>query len=119
MSTGALLSRNSLPDHLKLISYAPDSSSQSYEVQAILNHRGNYNSCEYLVKWKNSSFKDAWIKHTDFDDLDIIRRYWKRRSITDSTLVGDNVVTTPTPRMQSKTKPQSTTKRTRRPKSNN
>jgi hypothetical protein len=39
-STGALLSRNSPPDHLKLISYAPDSNSQSYEVQAIVNHRG-------------------------------------------------------------------------------
>jgi hypothetical protein len=42
-------------------------------------------------------FKDAWIKHTDFDDLDIISWYWKRRSTTDSNLVGDDVVTRPEP----------------------
>ena len=90
---------------------------QSYEVQAILNHRGNYNSREYLVKWKNSTFKDAWIKQADFDDLDIICRNWKRRCTTDSTLVGDHVVITPKP--QSKTKPRMVIKRTRRPNSKN
>ena len=94
-STGALLSRNSPPDHLKLISFAPDMDYQSHEVLAILNHRGTYNSREYLVKWKNPTLKDTWIKQSDFDDYDIIRKYWKRRSPSHSNLKGDNVVTTP------------------------
>jgi hypothetical protein len=91
--TGALLSRNSPPDHLKLISYAHDSSSQSYEVQAILNHRGTYHSREYLVKWKNS-FRNWKAKEMElYVTPKIVPNQLSRKSShsMDSTIAPPNV----------------------------
>ena len=77
--TGALLPRNVPPSQLKIISYHADPSEQSFEVLSILNHRGSVQDREYLVKWKHE-YPDTWIHHAKFNDLDIIRKYWARRT---------------------------------------
>ena len=77
--TGALLPRNVPPFQLKIISYHADPSEQSFEVHSILNHCGSTQEREYLVKWKHDH-PDAWIHHAKFNDLEIIRKYWARRT---------------------------------------
>lgn len=51
---------------------------KSYEIEAIINHRGPPKNREYLVRWKNySSEWDEWLKIDNFNDIDFVRRYWK------------------------------------------
>ena len=73
------LLRNVPPSQLKIISYHADPSEQSFEVLSILNHRGSTQDQEYLGKWKHG-YPDTWIHHAKFIDLDIIRKYWARRT---------------------------------------
>jgi transposase InsO family protein len=96
-STGALLPRNAAPSQLKIISYAPDSTQTSFEIDAILDHRGEVNyDRAYLVKWKHDH-PNSWIPERDFDDVDCITQYWKRRITpqASSFLEGGNVMTEP------------------------
>jgi hypothetical protein len=99
-STGALLPRNAAPSQLKIISHAPDNKQASFEVDAILDHRGTVNyDRSYLVKWKHDH-PHTWIPEQDFDDLDCISAYCKRRSTAHdfqpgSFLKGDNVMISP------------------------
>ncbi|KAG1038874.1 hypothetical protein G6F43_012615 [Rhizopus delemar] len=42
---------------------------QSYEVEAVLNHRGPPKNREYLVRWKNHSSEwDEWLTADKFND---------------------------------------------------
>ena len=110
-ATGALLPRNAAPSQLKIISHAPDDKQASFEVDAILDHRGTVNyDRSYLVKWKHDH-PHTWIPEQDFNDLDCISSYWKRRSTAHhahpgSFLKGDNVMISPSPQ-QPKPGPQS------------
>ncbi|RKP15587.1 hypothetical protein ROZALSC1DRAFT_26307, partial [Rozella allomycis CSF55] len=49
------------------------------EIERILNHRQNKETKEdeYYVQWKGlPSTENEWVKTSDFQDLDIIRKYW-------------------------------------------
>ena len=79
-NSGALLPRNYPPSALKLISTDPVFTSESYVVDAILNHRATKNGFEYLVRWKNYSKQhDSWEPASNFDDETTIVNYRKRR----------------------------------------
>ncbi|KAJ8651513.1 hypothetical protein O0I10_012926 [Lichtheimia ornata] len=80
--TGALMSRNYVPSELKLISQddvVPID--ELYEVEAILNHRGQPGKRQYLVRWKGyGEDEDSWLDPDAFTDPDFILQYWKRRN---------------------------------------
>jgi hypothetical protein len=78
-SDGTLLPQNYPPSSLKLISQDPILSGQSYEVEAILDHRGEEQKREYLVKWKGFDKKhNTWEPVGHFNDHAVIDKYWKR-----------------------------------------
>ncbi|KAJ8651355.1 hypothetical protein O0I10_013135 [Lichtheimia ornata] len=79
--TGALMPRDYAPSELKLISVKDVVSTDDlYEVQAIIDHRGDEGHREYLVRWKGYTPEDdTWQLPEDFTDPDFIQQYWKRR----------------------------------------
>jgi len=84
-ATGSLLPRNTPPSHLKLISYTPPEDQHSFEIDAVINHRGQTNRDRaYLIKWKHNH-PDTWVPEVDFDDLAAISRYWDRRHASTRT----------------------------------
>ena len=79
-SNGALLSRNFPPSALKLISQDPIRAGETYEIEAILDHRGEGKERTYLVKWKGyDSSENTWEPIDNFQDITVINEYWKRR----------------------------------------
>jgi Chromo (CHRromatin Organisation MOdifier) domain len=77
---GTLLPHNYPPSALKLISQDPIFSGQSYEVEAILDHKDKGPDRYYLVKWKNfDKSHNSWEPVTNFNDHAVIDKYWKRR----------------------------------------
>ena len=102
--TGALMPRNYTSVELKLISQdeiieLDDEGNElkSYEVQAILNHRGTPTKREYLVRWKNySSEWDEWISQDQFNATDTLRDYWKKIGIPYKPKKSNVVTNSPT-----------------------
>jgi len=84
--TGALLTRNIPPSHIKLISHdtlLPED--KSYEVLALLDHKGTpYTSdASYLVRWKGYSPEDdSWEPEENIISKSLIDTYLKRRGLT-------------------------------------
>lgn len=80
-ATGSLLSRNVPINHMKMItkdSGTPEDN--AFEIEAIINHQGAAPRYKYLVKWKGySDDNNSWVPAADFNDVDIIKKYWKRR----------------------------------------
>lgn len=83
--TDTLLARDVPTSHIKLIhddSVKPDDNSEIYEVQAIVDHRGQGPNIEYLTRWKH--FKeddDTWQAPETFDGTDMVKAYWARRNV--------------------------------------
>jgi hypothetical protein len=78
-SIGSLLPRDLPPSKLKPIKEQP--STTSYEVEAIVNHRGKRNNLEYLVKWKDyPPDENTWEPPASFNSDRPILQYWRRRS---------------------------------------
>jgi hypothetical protein len=76
--TGELLDRNIPPDQLKLVSIKPresDLTSNVYEVERILAHRGSPGSYEFQIKWKNWRVP-TWEPESNLRDLAIVQDYW-------------------------------------------
>jgi transposase InsO family protein len=79
-NTGSLLPRNYPPSALKPISHDPITQDKSYEVEAILNHRGEDSNRQYLVKWKGyDTAHNSWEPVGNFDDVAVIDKYWQRK----------------------------------------
>jgi hypothetical protein len=66
---------------LKLVSRNPIAPEEHGEVEKIESHRKLDTGCmEYLVKWKKfSADSNQWIHESNFDDLEPITTYWKKR----------------------------------------
>lgn len=81
-ATGDLLDRHVPMDQLKLISKkarSKDNANEVFEVNTILDHRGEPGTYEYLVSWKNyDSSHNTWEPSTNFLDDTVIRNYWKQ-----------------------------------------
>jgi hypothetical protein len=56
---------------------------EHFEVEAIMDRRMSpgQHTHEYLVKWKNYNVSfNSWITAEDFDDLKMIKTYWKKNT---------------------------------------
>jgi hypothetical protein len=77
--SGAELDRRVPPDQLKLVSEKPrsqDLETQEYEIDCILEHRGQPGTYEYKTKFKG--FRNpTWVPEENFVDTALIRDYWK------------------------------------------
>jgi transposase InsO family protein len=79
-TTGALRPRNYAPSQLKLVQR--DSVAEpSYEIESVIDHRFmDDGSVEYLVHWEGySDDDDEWIPYENFDDVECISDYFRRR----------------------------------------
>jgi hypothetical protein len=77
--TGALASRNYVPSELKSVSH-DDNNRDTFEIEAILDHKGTPGNRQYKVRWKGyTSEHDQWVKAKDMNAQDEIEIYWKRR----------------------------------------
>jgi hypothetical protein len=75
-ATGAIVS-GSFPRH-KIKIVAKKQTSQSYEIEKILDHTLNNDRTEYLVKWKGyPDSVNSWIPKDNFDSMKIINKYHK------------------------------------------
>ena len=79
--TGALLSRDVPPSHIKLISQETHASGDDfYEIQSIVDHKGRSGNYKYRVRWKGYNAKDdTWEPAENFNDRTLIEKYWLRR----------------------------------------
>ncbi|ORX42250.1 hypothetical protein DM01DRAFT_259097 [Hesseltinella vesiculosa] len=82
-----LLPKTYPPSALKSVSKEPnlpDDDEKRWEVESIINHRGNPNNYEYKVRWVGFNDDwDTWEPAENFDDADTIARYWQRRGVDD------------------------------------
>lgn len=78
---GDFLDRHATADQLKLVSKKPrkiDKDAPLFEVEKILEHRGEPGAYEYLVKWKGYGADDnSWEPASSFLDTKCIQQYWK------------------------------------------
>ena len=52
---------------------------QHWEVEGIIDHKKEGNSWKYLVNWSGWGPEyNSWVSEKDFDDLDVIKKYWRR-----------------------------------------
>ncbi|MGH2611975.1 MAG: RNase H-like domain-containing protein [Rhabdochlamydiaceae bacterium] len=90
-ATGDELSRRYAISMLKVVDvpsggeseHVIEDDKQSFEVKEVLKHRQDKSgkSYEYLVRWKGyGSEDDSWIHESNFDDMAIIKKYWKKQS---------------------------------------
>jgi hypothetical protein len=79
-TTGDILDRHVPIDQLKIIKRSvrqSSSSRETFEVDQVINHRGEPGSYEYLVRWKNyTADDDTWEPEANFLDTQCIRKYW-------------------------------------------
>jgi hypothetical protein len=77
---GQLLPRNYPSSFLIPLSSDPQFGQSSYEISAIIDHKKTSNGYKYLVRWKNyTKDEDTWEPEDNFDDVEIINKYWNRR----------------------------------------
>src|SRR3569833_3086959 len=78
-ATGDMLDRHVPPDQLKLVSKKPrpsDLREHLYQVDSILDHRGEPGSYEYLVKWQHYNDR-TWEPAAGVLDGTVVRDCWK------------------------------------------
>jgi hypothetical protein len=79
--TGDQLDRRVPPDQMKLLHRSArqkDINEPTYEIESVVDHRGNPGLYEYLVKWKNYNEEhNSWEPAVNFVDDKCIQDYWK------------------------------------------
>ena len=65
-------------DHLKPCPWAKEAIEKSYSIKAIIAHRGTGPTREYLVRWDESTFKDAWLHVDLFDSPTAFQTYHRK-----------------------------------------
>ena len=79
--TGDQLDRRVPPDQMKLLhrtARQKDTDEPTYEVESVIDHRGNPGQYEYFVKWKNYNDEhNSWEPAVNFLDDKCIQDYWK------------------------------------------
>ena len=79
---GELLKRTVPADQLKLVKRMADETVievSSHEIKEIKKHRYNEKKKpEYFVVWKDPSLIPSWEPVDNFDDIDVIRKYWNK-----------------------------------------
>ena len=76
-ATGAILKRAFPPSQLKLLPGGSPALEQNFKVLQIVDHRDSAAGTEYLVKWRDSTLPMTWLLYSNFDDVTIVRSYWK------------------------------------------
>jgi hypothetical protein len=81
-NTDQVLPRRRTIDQLKVLTNTTPPVTEdlrpSYRVQTILDAKKIGQSYEYLVRWHGyGEESDSWVPASDFDDLNIIKKYWK------------------------------------------
>ena len=102
--TGVLTPRNYTSIELKLISKdevieKDDEGNEikHFEIEAIINHRGDHRNREYLVRWKNYSPEwDEWVSAADMNATDLLRTYWQKLGIPYKTKKSSKYTNSPT-----------------------
>ncbi len=78
---GETLKRTVPADQLKLIKRENGDAvieTTSYEIAKITDHRTNkHKKFEYYVHWKDPNIEPGWEPVENFDDVEVIRKYWK------------------------------------------
>lgn len=81
--TGDLLDRRVTSDQMKLVRRGArevDANKPIYEVDSVMDHRGESGHYEYLVHWKNYGEEDdSWEPAANFLDNKVIQDYWKKQ----------------------------------------
>ncbi|OAQ22509.1 hypothetical protein K457DRAFT_84739, partial [Linnemannia elongata AG-77] len=80
--TGSPLTRRYAPFQLKYYQQRnSDATSESYEVEAILDLvQQEPHMYHYYVRWKGYGPEhNSWIPFTNFDDIQIVRNYWRQQ----------------------------------------
>ena len=81
--TGDLLDRHVPADQIKLISKSKrkaDVDQPAYQINKVIDHRGEPGSYEYLVDWVGYSEEDrTWEPQSNFFDQTAIQNYWRSR----------------------------------------
>ncbi len=95
---GDILDRHVPADQLKILAaktnpITPSSTTPVYEVEKVIDHKGDPGSYSYLVKWKTfSEDENTWEPQESFFDTNCIQEYWKRikQTQTNSTTLNNN-----------------------------
>jgi hypothetical protein len=83
-AAGNILPRDVPPSKLKRVDALPGTV-PSYEVEAIVNHKGRGKNIKYLVKWKDyPADQNTWEPATSFNSDRPIRQYWRRLRASNS-----------------------------------
>lgn len=82
---GETLKRTVTDDQLKLTGRKGDDpaiTTDSLRVKDIMDDRSEKGKVKYLVQWAEKSVEPSWEPVSNFDDITIIKNYWKKKRPT-------------------------------------